>query len=72
MIEQTQIDSAKPYKDALERLLRAFQGDWPTIDVPVDPPSRDRGAAWYRLPVDDETRDAIVHARKLLEEDTDA
>lgn len=50
------------YRKALKRLLRSFQGDWPTISVAID----STPVTWVRLPVDDETRDAVVHARKLV------
>ena len=53
------------WRPLLERLLRQFQGDWPTISVAV------ATVTWVRLPVDDETRDAIVAARRAITEADD-
>lgn len=55
------------FVEALERIVYQFQGDWPRVAVVLQ---FDDNICHLRLAVDDEMRDAIVHARKLLEEDT--
>ncbi len=51
-------------REALQRLERCFQGDWPTIEIALR--SNENAPHWLRGPVDDETRDAVVQARKCL------
>jgi len=51
-------------REALQRLERCFQGDWPTIEIALR--SNENAPYWLRGPVDDETRDAVVQARKCL------
>jgi hypothetical protein len=50
------------WRPLLERLLRAFQGDWPNVSVQITE------GHWTWLPVDDETRDAVVAARNAIRE----
>lgn len=55
-------------RNALERLLGAFEGDWPTIKVK----KKEQGVfgyewtEWRRFGVDYDTRNAVVHARDVL------
>jgi hypothetical protein len=53
-------------RSALERVLRIFQGDWPKVHVTI-PTEDGHGFVWLPIGGDGE-RDAVIHARKLLEE----
>jgi len=52
-------------REALKRLLSHFHGDWPYISV-AEPTKFDEGTTWVMRNVDDETRDDILYARKLV------
>lgn len=58
--ERGKREERKHWRPLLERLLKAFQGDWPEILVAV------ADCRWCWLPVDDEVRDAVMAARKAV------
>lgn len=54
-------------RDCINRLVHKFNfdGGWPTISVHIGKDSDGR-RIWATLPVDDETRDALLAAKRLL------
>ena len=63
--EKTKMKNEDDVRKALQRVLSHFQGNWPRIVVTDT--NGEGGFVWMAGYVDDETRDDILYARKLVE-----